>query len=127
MAPITTTLLALIVAALPATVTATQAQTWSGTSCNSGDHLFWSGHSIDCQQLGMAPSLSPPLPTHLVPILITLSVGNVHSLSIDSLDSGCTITYYSDSSCSNDATSARVGSCWGYNTGGPIQSWSWDC
>ncbi|KAF2254702.1 hypothetical protein BU26DRAFT_559364 [Trematosphaeria pertusa] len=104
MAPITTTLLALIVAALPATVTATQAQTWSGTSCNSGDHLFWSGHSIDCQQLG-----------------------NVHSLSIDSLDSGCTITYYSDSSCSNDATSARVGSCWGYNTGGPIQSWSWDC
>ncbi|KAF2739815.1 hypothetical protein EJ04DRAFT_559711 [Polyplosphaeria fusca] len=102
MAPIFS--LAFALAALPAAVLATNAQSWSGTSCNSGDHLFWSGHSIACQQLG-----------------------NVRSISVDNIDSGCTITYYSDSSCSNDASPARVGQCSGYNTGGPIKSWSWDC
>ena len=51
MSPITTVLATLALAAIPFT-TATKMTTWSGTSCNSGDVVNWSGHSEQCESLG---------------------------------------------------------------------------
>ncbi|OCK97651.1 uncharacterized protein K441DRAFT_675039 [Cenococcum geophilum 1.58] len=101
MVSFTTAILALLASTV---VSATTARTWSGTSCNSGDELNWSGHSVACE-----------------------SLGNVKSLFIDSIDPNCSITYYSDSNCSNDAVLTSTGQCMGYSNGAQIKSWSWDC
>lgn len=49
MVSFTTAILALLASTV---VSATTARTWSGTSCNSGDELNWSGHSVTCESLG---------------------------------------------------------------------------
>ena len=52
---------------------------------------------------------------------------NVNSLTITSLDSGCTATYYTDPNCSDNAVFAVIGECQGYFNSVPIGSFSWDC
>ena len=59
MAPIVTVMA--LALAIPAAVKATRVQTWSGTSCNSGDHLIFTGHSVNCQQLGNSNFPFPPI------------------------------------------------------------------
>jgi hypothetical protein len=61
-------------------------------------------------------------------LLIYLAIkDNVNSLELTSLDPGCSVTYYSDASCSDSATFARIGQCDGYFNSVPIRSFSWDC
>ncbi|KAF2495894.1 hypothetical protein BU16DRAFT_560753 [Lophium mytilinum] len=98
------TLTSALLALLATTASATKIISYSGTSCKSGDQVTWTGHSVNCEKLA-----------------------NVRSFEVFNVDSGCSVTYYSDSECSNDATRATAGSCFGYSSGGKVRSWSWDC
>ena len=69
--------------ALPA-VHATSMTTWSGTSCNSGDVLNWSGHSDSCRSLGELDL------GHFSTLrLLTRDIANVRSLIVHDIDPGC--------------------------------------
>ncbi|KAF2466922.1 uncharacterized protein BDR25DRAFT_305778 [Lindgomyces ingoldianus] len=96
-----------LILALAALVAAdSHLDSWSGSNCNSGDHLTWTA----------PPSHGPNT---------CKSVGNVKSIKVNDLGSGCTATVYTDSNCSNNAKAARVGQCVQFS--GKIGSFSVDC
>ncbi|KAF2434544.1 hypothetical protein EJ08DRAFT_646494 [Tothia fuscella] len=103
MSPVLSTIIT-IAFAIPSLISATSVETWSGTSCNSGDHLYWSGHKGEC-----------------------ITLGNVRSLRVNSIDQGCSLTYYSDNYCSDNRIGLGTGYCAGYADGGQVRSFSWDC
>ncbi|MCJ1249703.1 hypothetical protein MMC30_006929 [Trapelia coarctata] len=80
-----------------------QVETWSGTSCSSGDALFWTFNSGACT-----------------------SLGNVKSLKITSqTPAACPVTlfYYSDSNCQSSMIGeSTVGNCDGYAGGVNVRS-----
>lgn len=74
----------------------------SDTSCDGNGYVQWAEGNGACNELD-----------------------GVYSAKVQAVDSGCSVTIYTDSDCSDYATTSGLGQCWSDGSG--LNSFSYDC